>query len=76
MGQVQGKDSESLLDGAPVSMKRCISFIHIQIDQCRIVEEKKEKVFLHKFNPPPPPPQTKYHVKSSESSQNNTREQH
>lgn len=56
MGQVQGK-TQSLLDGAPVSMKRCISFIQIQIYQCRIVKEKKEKVkFLHKLNSSFPPP--------------------
>lgn len=49
----------SLLDGAPVSTKRCVSFIQIQIYQCRIVKEKKEKVtLLHKFNCSSSPPRT------------------
>lgn len=63
------KTQESLLDGAPVSMKRCISFIQIQIYQCRIFKEKKESVeFLHKLNYSFSP-QKYHHVKSSENSQ-------
>lgn len=57
--------TQSLLDGAPVSMKRCISFIQIQIHQCRIVNKKKTKnkrkktfKFLHKVNSSFPPPET------------------
>lgn len=51
--------TQSLLDGAPVSMKRCVSFIQIQIYQCRIVKERKENVtFLHKLNDSFPPPET------------------